>query len=250
MKMSVWESSFSRRIEEVRREEIKALADANLLKAYNEALFFVCNVVIAAVIFTSKVMMDETLTASDVFTVITLVNIVQFTMTKFFSLGIMGTSEVAVTVSRIEDFMKTKEVSENSASNLLNSSEDDFVVKLTDVTTYWDDDVSGTRAISNANLTVKKGTIKLVIGPVGGGKSALVSAIIGDHHPASGEVKVNGSLAYAAQQPFIVSATIKENVLFGKPLEPVWYDEVIKAVGLDVDLVELTQGDRTIVGDR
>jgi len=248
MKMSVWENSFEERIEAVRREEIQALASANLLKAYNEALFFVCNVVIAAVIFTSKTAwFKETLTASDVFTVITLVNIVQFTMTKFFSLGIMGVSEVAVTISRIEEFMKTSEVTN---PRQLPPSSDDIAVELKDVTTYWDDDVNGTIAVSNASMTVKKGTIKMIIGPVGGGKSALVSAIIGDQHPFTGEVKVNGTLAYAPQQPFIVSATIKENVLFGKSLDESWYAEVIKAVALDVDLEALTEGDLTIVGDR
>jgi ABC-type Mn2+/Zn2+ transport system ATPase subunit len=129
-------------------------------------------------------------------------------MTKFFSLGIMGVSEVAVTINRIEEFMKTEECS--GRSRMAIEGEDDKAVELKGVTTYWDDDVKGTRAIGNVNLTVKKGAIKLIIGPVGGGKSALVSAIIGDQHPHTGSVKVNGRLAYAPQQPFIVSATIKE----------------------------------------
>jgi len=89
MKMSGWENNFMQRIADIRHAEVAAIWGGRKLNAYNEALFFSCNVVISAVIFTSKLYLTDTpLTSADVFVTMTLINIVQFCMTKFFSLGV------------------------------------------------------------------------------------------------------------------------------------------------------------------
>jgi len=89
MKMSGFEWRFLERIQEIRRKEVKQITQANELKALNEALFFCSNVVISAVIFVVHVLSGETLTPRDVFTVFTLVNIIQLEMTKHVALGVM-----------------------------------------------------------------------------------------------------------------------------------------------------------------
>ncbi len=47
-----------------------------------------------------------------------------------------------------------------------------------------------------------------------------------------GSIKVNGSVAYASQDPWIYSATLRENILFGKPYDRIWYKKVIEACAL------------------
>jgi ABC-type multidrug transport system fused ATPase/permease subunit len=39
-------------------------------------------------------------------------------------------------------------------------------------------------------------------------------------------VAVNGPVAYAAQMPFIIAQSVRENILFGLPYEPVLYNKV------------------------
>jgi ATP-binding cassette subfamily C (CFTR/MRP) protein 1 len=46
-------------------------------------------------------------------------------------------------------------------------------------------------------------------GPVGSGKTSLLGAIIGEMIKLEGKVTVNGSIAYAPQNPWIMSATVK-----------------------------------------
>lgn len=90
MKMSGFEWRFLDRIQAIRKEEVDQIQKANRLKAANEALFFVTNVVISLVIFLVHVLWVEgTLYPRDIFTVFTLVNILQLSMTKHVSLGIM-----------------------------------------------------------------------------------------------------------------------------------------------------------------
>ena len=72
-----------------------------------------------------------------------------------------------------------------------------------------------------------------VVGPVGVGKSSLLQCLLGELKPLEGGVKVMGKVSYASQDAWVFSATLRENILFGQPYEPAWYDTVIEACGLD-----------------
>ena len=107
MKMSGWEDKFAEKIEGIRKIETAQIQKANRLKSANEAIFFVVNVTIVLVTFTAHVTyFDSPITPTIVFTCLTLINILQFRMTKFFSLGIMGASEVQVSIKRIQAFLE------------------------------------------------------------------------------------------------------------------------------------------------
>ena len=49
----------------------------------------------------------------------------------------------------------------------------------------------------------------------------------------SGDVTVRGSVAYASQESWVYSASVRENILFGKPFRPDWYETVIEACALE-----------------
>lgn len=89
MKMSGWEWQFFDRIQSIRKQEILQISKANHLKAWNEAIFFSTGVVISVVIFLVHIAMGETLTTRNVFTVLSLINVVQLEMTKHLSLAVM-----------------------------------------------------------------------------------------------------------------------------------------------------------------
>jgi ABC-type transport system involved in cytochrome bd biosynthesis fused ATPase/permease subunit len=53
------------------------------------------------------------------------------------------------------------------------------------------------------------------------------SAIIGELHAVgSTRISVTGSIAYTAQTPWIRNATLRDNILFGKPYEHTRYQQV------------------------
>jgi ABC-type multidrug transport system fused ATPase/permease subunit len=66
-----------------------------------------------------------------------------------------------------------------------------------------------------------------IVGQVGSGKTSLLHAILGEMEVSSGSVEVRGNFAYVAQTAFIVNATIKENILFGEPLDELLYDQCL-----------------------
>ena len=48
-----------------------------------------------------------------------------------------------------------------------------------------------------------------------------------------GSVEVNGRVSYASQDPWVFSGTLRENILFGLPYKPIWYNAVLEACALD-----------------
>lgn len=71
-------------------------------------------------------------------------------------------------------------------------------------------------------------------------------AILNELLPSSGKVTVNGTLAYAPQEAWILSDTVRANVLFGEPYNPAQYTAVIKACQLERDF-ELFDQVRTVL---
>jgi ABC-type multidrug transport system ATPase subunit len=90
----------------------------------------------------------------------------------------------------------------------------------------------------------------MVVGSVGSGKSSLISALLGELPRTEGSLKLNGSLAYAAQEAFIFNSTVRENIIFGKPFEMQKYRAVLEASALVSDLAQFTAGDQTEIGER
>lgn len=62
------------------------------------------------------------------------------------------------------------------------------------------------------NLSVKKGELVSIVGPVASGKSTLLLGLLGEANRIRGTCKVGGKIAYVPQSAFIVNATMKDNV--------------------------------------
>ena len=105
--------------------------------------------------------------------------------------------------------------------------------------------------LSNVDVTVAPRQILAVLGPVGCGKSTLMKAIIGDValSPES-SIYVNPNIAYASQVPFVLNATLRDNILFGLPYDEDRYEKVIDACCLKTDILQFKSGDLTEIGER
>ena len=318
MKLLGYEPHFLSTILQYRNQEIAQICHANRLKAYNEAFIFMTNIIISVIIFIVHVtVFHKPLRQGEVFTVFALINILQMELTKHVSLGIMGVSELYVSLGRIQRFLESPEllIPDHHESNnhsisdetiktepALKSYNDDVAIALDHVTCYWNHThvhvvppspppttttattIKGTTAASETDSAVSTtdsvavvatsstllsttntaaalrditvpfhfGTITAVIGTVGCGKSALLQTIVNELPLSFGTLyrKKHTTLAYAAQDPWIMDGTIRENILLGEVYDKTWYNEVISACALLIDIEHFIHGDMTIVGDR
>eukprot|EP00286_Rhodomonas_abbreviata_P022543 CAMPEP_0181302728 /NCGR_PEP_ID=MMETSP1101-20121128/8158_1 /TAXON_ID=46948 /ORGANISM="Rhodomonas abbreviata, Strain Caron Lab Isolate" /LENGTH=1569 /DNA_ID=CAMNT_0023408211 /DNA_START=111 /DNA_END=4820 /DNA_ORIENTATION=- len=104
--------------------------------------------------------------------------------------------------------------------------------------------------LENIKLEVKPGELCMVTGKVGAGKTSLLSAILGEMHKDEGTVILSGKVSYAAQQPWIFNASVRENILFGSALEEDRYAKVLEVCALEQDIRILPAGDQTEIGEK
>uniref|UniRef100_A0A8C4K519 ATP binding cassette subfamily C member 9 n=1 Tax=Dromaius novaehollandiae TaxID=8790 RepID=A0A8C4K519_DRONO len=118
------------------------------------------------------------------------------------------------------------------------------------------------------------GQMTMIVGQVGCGKSSLLLAILGEMQTLEGKVhwskysshrgallftnafylsifsRNRYSVAYAAQKPWLLNATVEENIIFGSPFNKQRYKAVTDACSLQPDIDLLPFGDQTEIGER
>ncbi|XP_062560530.1 ATP-binding cassette sub-family C member 4-like [Armigeres subalbatus] len=107
-----------------------------------------------------------------------------------------------------------------------------------------------TATLSNLNVDFRKGILIGIIGPVGAGKSSLLQAMLKELPLETGTIVHKGKLAYVSQEAWVFAGTVRQNILFGQPMEKDRYDAVVKACALIRDFEQLPHGDKTIIGER
>jgi ATP-binding cassette subfamily C (CFTR/MRP) protein 1 len=113
--------------------------------------------------------------------------------------------------------------------------------------------VSAPLCLKRVDLECHPGDLVAVVGGVGSGKSSVLAAILGEVRNVAGNVDVTGTLAYHSQIPFIMNATVRDNILFGHVDEPVdedMYRRALDASALRHDLDLLPNGDMTEIGEK
>ncbi|XP_077055732.1 ATP-binding cassette sub-family C member 4 [Siphateles boraxobius] len=248
IKMYAWEKPFATLVTDVRRKEISKIMNSSYLRGLNMASFFTANKIILFVTFTVYVLVGNTISASRVFVAVSLYSAVRLTVTLFFPSAIEKVSETAISIRRIKKFLLLDEL---VRTNVPFSQEEkkEASVEIQDLICYWDKTLDAP-TLQNLSFTVKPGQLLAVIGPVGAGKSSLLSSVLGELPAEKGVIKVKGELTYASQQPWVFPGTIRSNILFGKELQPQRYERVLKACALKRDMELLPDGDLTVIGDR
>lgn len=63
-------------------------------------------------------------------------------------------------------------------------------------------------------------------------------------------IQISGDTAYVQQIPWIQNMTIRDNILYGLPLDKLKYLKTIRICELERDLEILPAGDKTEIGEK
>jgi ATP-binding cassette, subfamily C (CFTR/MRP), member 1 len=106
--------------------------------------------------------------------------------------------------------------------------------------------------LKELNLSIKKGELVAIVGAVASGKTSLLMSLLGemvsDHNGGFSTRK--GSVAYVAQQPWVMNRTLKNNILMNKPYKESKYEKIIDSCALKPDLDAIQGGDQAEIGER
>jgi ATP-binding cassette subfamily C (CFTR/MRP) protein 4 len=82
--------------------------------------------------------------------------------------------------------------------------------------------------LNHVSIEVSSGELVGIAGAAGSGKSTLLQVILKEVEPTKGFVDVEGAVSYAAQEAWIFSASVRQNILFGQEMNQDKYQKVIR----------------------
>ncbi|KAL3528640.1 hypothetical protein ACH5RR_007962 [Cinchona calisaya] len=248
IKLQSWEEKFKNLIGSYREIEFKWLAESQFKKIYSVLLFWMCPTIVSSFIFFGCIIFQSAaLDASTIFTVlVTLKSMCE--SVRLVPDALSTLIQVKVSFNRMNSFLQEDEIKQDDTVRPP-LGESDTTVHIESGNFSWDPD-SATLTIQNVNIAIERGKKVAVCGVVGAGKSSFLHAILGDIQKMSGTVNVYGSIAYVSQASWIQSGTVRENILFGKPMNKIKYEKAIKVSALDKDIESFDYGDLTEIGQR
>eukprot|EP01125_Pyxidicula_operculata_P020167 TRINITY_DN73_c2_g1_i1.p1 TRINITY_DN73_c2_g1~~TRINITY_DN73_c2_g1_i1.p1 ORF type:complete len:1092 (+),score=213.81 TRINITY_DN73_c2_g1_i1:119-3394(+) len=272
VKFCTWEDSFSQKVEKLRTNEVTWMRYAKLLKVVNESFSILAPSICTFIMLAVYSFLGNQITSSKAFTSIALINLIRLSLIRAPNF-VKALADSWITWDRIQTYLLYNELQDKRDYNpdstdikveVKNAyfSFDDYVKKDGDdnVGNKSDEDhveldtgssvPTKVSVLKNINMVVRPTDLVAVVGNVGSGKSSLLHAILGQVQMDSGTVIVNGKIAHATQQPWLINASLKNNILFGSPFDRRKYERVIKQCQLKTDLELLPDGDETEIGER
>lgn len=201
---------------EVRNEEASILRKIAVFQAMFGLTLFTGPVLVGIASFSAYAGGIADLTATKAYTSLALFTLLRFPM-AFLPTIIFNVVNARVAMRRISDFLARDEV-RVSDTGYQTDGVPPGEVAIADGQFTWDDDDTEP-TLRGVNLTCAPGTLTMIVGAVGCGKSSLLATVFRQISRVKGSVRVGGKLAYVPQSAWIMNETLRENVLLGLPMD-------------------------------
>ncbi|KAI1790046.1 P-loop containing nucleoside triphosphate hydrolase protein [Ganoderma leucocontextum] len=269
-----WESEQADKLAAARMDELRAVRKVTMMQIWIGAI----NVCIPLLIMlasyaTFTVAMKRELSASIVFSSIALFEILRSQLGLiFFRIPILTNGKVSL--ERINRFLRETELLDKytAKKNVDNDhpTENGHVLSPRFVGTeigfqparfaWANDSTQDHRHFTlkiERKLTFEENKLNVIHGPTACGKTSMLMALLGEMHCVShsGEHSTvnfprTGGVAFAAQESWVMAASIRDNILFGERYDEDRYHDVLAACALEEDIESFEAHDETMVGER
>lgn len=255
VKFYAWEEPIVLKIAKLRDREKSVMFKRNLVAAF-QAVFFACTPVWVTIsLFSVYVgVLGNPMAPDVVFPTLVTVNLLRLPLMML--PGLMPAWTAAKqSLNRINSYLSKEELQTGVVSippktdSLFDPSREPPSIKIKEAFFGWTKDERDA-LLKNINVVFPAGKLTAVVGKTGSGKSSLILALLGEMHMSKGSISNYGSVAYASQQAWIQNATVRDNILFGKPFDQSRYNAVIEACSLSTDLAMFANGDMTEIGEQ
>lgn len=270
VKFYAWESELLAQVERIRSQELGFLKQMLVWNAFSQVALQAGPILVSLASFAIYSWVEhEPLTPDKAFTAITLFSIFRLPLMmlpRIFSLIFQAN----VSIKRLEGFLATPEHDPPAHQNIVDAkasqrapgSSSSSFIGIRNATFKWsrndteDKDVTAEMKsaqpaqLTNVSITIPKGQLTIIVGAVGSGKSTLLSALLGELYPESGQVFIpTANVSYAAQSPYLINASVEENIMFGAPRDLNRLDRVVSGCELLSDLKQLSNGLQSEIGE-
>ena len=264
LKYYAWELAFGEKVKKTRQLELLMVENMHCWNSF--VLFIVESIprVGLILLMVTYVGLGQTLTASKCLTIITLLFLVLSALLGI-PLLLISMSKVFNALNRISHLLNEDEMRPYIISGKddwpysvqledvrfrCTSNMEEYVHDESNVFQETKDSDASMNLPHTLNMLIPRGQLVAIVGPVGCGKTTLLKGLLGELHCASGNVTIQGSIAYHQQNPWILNATVLENIILDQPLDQIKLDKVLEASALYHDLWTLPAGLDTEIGEK
>ena len=245
IKLNGWVEAFDAQIDALRQAQMKVLRKLVFMQqVVSGTLFHTIAPVLPIVIFSAAHSSRTPVNAATAFSTLSLLSAV-LKWTGPFWMAIFARIRARVAMRRIQDILLLDEL---PAEAMQAPDKPGVAIQISGANFSWSDDAAPT--LTEIDLEVKEGELLAIVGPVACGKSTLLAAIQGEIPASPGSVRRRGSMSCVAQEPWIVNATLRQNIIFGIEEEEERYQAILAATALQPDLRAIHGGDRAEIGEK
>ncbi|CAD8094456.1 unnamed protein product [Paramecium primaurelia] len=151
-------------------------------------------------------------------------------------------------ISRITSFLKENQISQwNQDDDRMHDIKIDgiFNWKYIDDNQYLKQNQQ-----FNLQLNVVKGQYIVIVGNSASGKSTILKSILNETNCVSGQIVINGEISLATQEPWILSDTIKNNIIYMNKYDEMRYKKVMHVCALEQDINQFINKDYTQLSEK
>ena len=274
IKYFAWEDRFGFKVNEKRAIEIRAIRSRFMLWTFASVIWNGVPLFITAVSFIIYTAIEKKpLIPSIAFTALSLFSLLRYPLDRIADM-LAHIQEAKVSIDRVDEFLNEDETEKFEQLTPEPEYENGEIrMGFSNATLSWggrhEDATANSQAFRLISLDVRfrPGCLNIVAGATGSGKSSLLMGLLGEMTLRQGKVHFPGgyirqelrpdpetglteSVAYCAQQAWLVNDTIKQNIVFASTWDEKRYETVIAACALGRDLQVLSEGDSTLVGEK
>ncbi|KAJ7695669.1 hypothetical protein B0H17DRAFT_1158809 [Mycena rosella] len=286
VKFFSWEEMWIGRAMEARNEEMAWRLKGRLNNVLFQCVWTITPIMLSIISFFTYVWLGNELTVAKAFTALALFSMIRIPLNHA-PMFLVDMIQARIAIDRIAVYLGEAEVSDQISSlkkdhtgpehpedglGLENASFKWNEIEKLDAEAADDilisEDSRSGRSFNDRRFELKDvsvllpaGVLTVVTGPTASGKTALLMALMGEMTLLPGGriiLSKNASsidewgnmhtIGYAAQSPWLRHESIKDNILFGTPLDEARYENVIECCALKPDLDILEDGDATEIG--
>lgn len=249
VKYFAWERSIEREIADIRDKELAAAARLVRNEALSTVFFLASTTLVAFVGLGTYALLGGTLSAAIVFPTLLLLGQLEGPVGNLPHF-IKNTAHAYVAAERLGEFFRLPTKPQRPCDAECATAP---AVEMQQVSVHFDD----TRALDGITLDIRPGEAIALVGSVGSGKTTLLLALLGEvaiqgrmrFHDGRGNT-CSPRIAYVAQEPFVLNATVRDNIAFGRTLDEATLGAIIADAALDEDIARLPAGLDTEIGER
>ncbi|XP_031550884.1 multidrug resistance-associated protein 4-like [Actinia tenebrosa] len=275
VKMYAWEWKYNETVQALRGKEVNCNKQKNMIQTSFQMLKYNVTPIASFLCVVALVYSGIRVDAARAFTLTMILDICAYCLAVKIAFRFTKLRDSIVSIYRIEQFLCNRPTLANISTSAMIYSKDTQPHKIGSLT--FTKNIDSRRAtcieldteprvniiemsaawtsqqksvLHQVSMVVRSNQLLIVTGPVGSGKSSLLMAILGEIPTTEGEITVHGRTGYVSQIPWIFSASIRDNIVFGRPFDESRYKRILEMCDLQKDIKCFPHEDLTIIGQR